>query len=127
MKNITKKDILSALPKGFKCYVSKNGLTVQLAVDTAKVCDWDTANRLVYDLAKKLKLTEVGTGTDLQTGVRDWEFTVDAVEKQMCSEANDVLKCMKSFFKKWGNSYVNTDTAYDIIEDMRALVATDEN
>lgn len=125
--NITKKDILSALPKGFKCHMSKNGLIVQLAVDTTKVCDWDTANRLVYDLAKKLKLSELGAGTDLQTGVRDWEFTVDAVEKQMCSEAKDVLKCMKSFFKKWGNSYVNIDAAYDIIEDMRALVATDEN
>lgn len=69
------------MPKGFKCWISKNGLTVQLAVDTTKVCDWDTANRLVYDLAKKLKLTEVGAGTNLQTGVRDWEFTVDAVEK----------------------------------------------
>ena len=122
--NITKKDILSALPKGFKCYMSKNGLTVQLAVDTAKVGGWDTANRLVR---KKFKLNEVGTGTNLQTGVRDWEFTVDAVEKQMCSEAKDVLKCMKSFFKKWGNSYLNSDVAYDIIEDMRALVATDEN
>lgn len=125
--NITKKDILSALPKGFKCWVSKNGLTVQLAVDTAKVGGWDTANRLVYDLAKKLKLSELGAGTNLQTGVRDWEFTSDALEKQMCTEAKDVLKCMKSFFKKWGNNYVNSNVAYDIIEDMRALVATDEN
>lgn len=45
----------------------------------------------------------------------------------MCSEANDMLKCMKSFFKKWGNSYLNSDVAYNIIEDMRVLVATDEN
>ena len=122
-----KSHILKSLPKGFKCCVSKTGLTIQIWVDTNKVCSWDRANELVYDLAKKLKLEEVGAGTNLDTMVRDWEFINPIVEKKMLSEAKDVLKTMKSFFKKYGNSYCVSGKCYGIIEEMRKLIATDEN
>ena len=126
MDNI-KQIITNALPKEFKCSVSKNGLTIQIWVDTKKVDGgWDGANRLVYKLAKKLKLEEVGAGTMMDTMVRDWEFIDTNVEKQMLSEAKNALNAMKTFFNKYGNQYCNSAKTYDIIEQMRDLVATDE-
>ena len=119
--------ILENLPKGFKCSVSKTGATVQIWVDVNKVGGWDKANRLVYSLAKKLKLNEVGAGTNLDTMVRDWEFIDTTNEKQMVNEAKDVLKTMKSFFKKYGNAYCDSNDCYKVIDQMRALVETDEN
>lgn len=118
--------ILENLPKGFKCSVSKTGVTVQIWVDVNKVGGWDKANRLVYALAKKLKLEEVGAGTDMSTMVRDWEFIDTSVEKKMVAEAKDVLKTMKSFFTKYGNEYDDSDDCYKVIDQMRDLVATDE-
>lgn len=118
--------ILENLPKGFKCSVSKTGLTVQIWVDVNKVGGWDKANKLVYALAKKLKLSEVGAGTDMSTMVRDWEFINTTVEKKMVAEAKDVLKTMKSFFTKYGVEYDDSDDCFDIIDQMRDLVATDE-
>lgn len=122
-----KSRILNSLPKGFKCSVSKAGVTIQIWVDTNKVGGWDKANRLVYGLAKKLKLSEVGAGTDMSTMVRDWEFTDTAVEKKMMLEAKAVYKAMKSFFIKYGNSYCNSNKCYGVIDQMRALIETDEN
>lgn len=121
-----KSHILKSLPKGFKCSVSKTGITVKIWVDTNKV-DWVKANKLVYDLAKKLKLSEVGSGTDMTTGVRDWEFIDTSTEKKMVDEANAVYNDMKRFFAKYGNEYCDSDDCYDIIDKMRNLVATDEN
>ena len=122
-----KSHILKSLPKGFKCSVSKAGLIVQIWVDTNKVGGWKKANLLVYGLAKKLKLEEVGSGTNLDNMVRDWEFINPILEKKMLSEAKSTLKAMKSFFKKYGNSYCCSGKCYDIIEEMRKLIATDEN
>ena len=121
-----KSHILKSLPKDFKCSVSKSGITVKIWVDTNNVGGWDKANKLVYALAKKLKLEEVGAGTDMTTMVRDWEFIDTAVEKQMTAEAKDVLKTMKHFFKKYGNTYCSSEKCYGIIEEMRKLVETDE-
>ena len=121
-----KSRILLRLPKGFKCSVSKTGVTVKIWVDTTKV-GWDKANKLVYDLAKKLKLSEVGAGTDMATGVRDWEFIDTSTEKKMVDEANVVYNAMKRFFAKYGNEYCDSDECYDVIDKMRNLVATDEN
>lgn len=127
LNKTTKSIILCHLPKGFHCQVSKTGLTVNIWVDVNKVGGWDKANRLVYALAEKLKLEEVGAGTDMSTMVRDWEFIDTTVEKQMTAEAKDVLKTMKSFFNKYGNSYCDSNKCYGIIDQMRALVETDEN
>ena len=121
-----KSHILKSLPKGFKCSVSKTGITVKIWVDTNKV-DWVKANKLVYDLAKKLKLSEVGSGTDMTTGVRDWEFIDTSTEKKMVDEANAVYNAMKRFFVKYGNEYYDSDDCYDVIDQMCKLVATDEN
>ena len=121
-----KSHILNSLPKGFKCSVSKTGVTVKIWVDTTKV-GWDKANKLVYDLAKKLKLSEVGAGTDMATGVRDWEFIDTSTEKKMVDEANAVYNAMKRFFAKYGNEYCDSDECYDVIDKMRNLDSTDEN
>ena len=121
-----KSRILTSLPKGFKCSVSKTGVTVKIWVDTTKV-GWDKANKLVYDLAKKLKLSEVGSGTDMATGVRDWEFIDTSAEKKMVDEANSVYNVMKRFFAKYGNEYCDSEECYDVIDKMRKLIATDEN
>lgn len=121
-----KSHILMSLPKGFKCSVSKTGVTVKIWVDTNKV-GWDKANKLVYNLAKKLKLSEVGSGTDMTTGVRDWEFIDTSTEKKMVDEANAVYNVMKRFFAKYGNEYCDSEECYDVINKMRNLVATDEN
>ena len=121
-----KSHILKNLPKGFKCSVSKTGITVQIWADLRKV-GWDKANKLVYGLAKKFKLSEVGAGTDMATGVRDWELIDVAAEKKMVDEANAVYKAMKSFFAKYGNAYCSSDDCYDVIDQIRKLVATDEN
>ncbi len=118
--------ILENLPKGFKCSVSKTGVTVQIWVDTNKVGGWDKANQLVYGLAKKFKLSEVGAGTDMSTMVRDWEFIDTTNEKKMVNEAKNVLKTMKRFFKKYGNTYCSSEKCYKVIDQMRALVETDE-
>lgn len=121
-----KSHILKSLPKGFKCSASKTGITVKIWADLRKV-GWDKANKLVYGLAKKFKLSEVGAGTDMATGVRDWELIDLAAEKKMVDEANAVYKAMKSFFAKYGNAYCSSDDCYDVIDQMRKLVATDEN
>ena len=122
-----KSHILKSLPKDFKCSVSKTGITIQIWVDTNKVGGCDKANKLVYALAKKLKLSEVGAGTDMATGVRDWEFIDTSTEKKMVDEANVVYNAMKRFFAKYGNEYCDSNDCYDIIDKMRNLVATDEN
>ena len=123
---LLKSHILTSLPKGFKCSVSKTGVTVKIWVDTNKV-GWDKANKLVYGLAKKLKLSEVGSGTDMATGVRDWEFIDTSTEKKMVDEANSVYNAMKHFFAKYGNEYCDSEECYDVIDQMRNLVATDEH
>ena len=121
-----KSHILNSLPKGFKCSVSKTGVTVKIWADKNKV-GWVKANRLVYDFAKKLKLVEVDSGTDMTTGIRDWEFIDTSAEKKMVDEANSVYNVMKHFFAKYGNEYCDSNDCYDIIDKMRNLVATDEN
>ena len=50
-----------------------------------------------------------------------------AALKKMVDEANAVYKAMKSFFAKYGNAYCSSDDCYDVIDQMRKLVATDEN
>ena len=122
-----KSRILTSLPKGFKCSVSKTGVTVKIWVDTTKVGGWDKANKLVYSLAKKLKLSEVGAGTDMATGVRDWEFIDTSTEKKMVDEANAVYNAMKRFFAKYGNECCSSDKCYDVIDQMLKLIVTDEN
>lgn len=121
-----KSHILKSLPKSFKCSVSKTGVTVKIWADKNKV-GWVKANKLVYDLAKKLKLVEVGSGTDMTTGIRDWEFIDTSAEKKMVDEANAVYNAMKRFFAKYGNEYCDSNDCYDVIDKMRNLVATDEN
>ena len=121
-----KSHILKSLPKDFKCSVSKTGITIQIWVDTNKVGGYDKANKLVYALAKKLKLEEVGAGTAMTTMVRDWEFIDTTVEKKMVAEAKSAYKTMKSFFAKYGNEYYNSNNCYNIIDKMRKLVETDE-
>lgn len=121
-----KSHILKSLPKDFKCSVSKSGITVKIWVDINKAGGLDKANKLVYGLAKKLKLEEVGAGTDLTIMVRDWEFIDTTVEKKMVAEAKSVYKTMKSFFAKYGNEYCNSNNCYNIIDKMRKLVETDE-
>ena len=122
-----KNKILANFPKGFHCAVSKNCITVWIWVDINKVGGWDNANRLVYGLAKKLKLDEVSAGTDVNNMVRDWEFTNRIAEKQMVAEAKDVLNTMKSFFSKYGNAYCASSKCYSIIDKMRNIIATDED
>jgi len=121
-----KSRILESLPKGFKCSVSKTGITVQIWVAVNKVGGWDKANKLVYALAKKLKLSEVGAGTEMASMVRDWEFIDTTVEKKMVAEAKAIYKTMKSFFKKYGNTYCASNDCYKVIDQMRELIATDE-
>ena len=118
MATSLKSRILENLPKGFKCSVSKTGVTVQIWVDTNKVGGWDKANKLVYALAKKFKLSEVGAGTDMSTMVRDWEFIDTTNEKKMVNEAKDVLKTMQNFFKKYGNTYCSSEKSYKVIDQM---------
>ena len=120
-----KSHILKSLPKGFKCSVSKTGVTVKIWADTNKF-GWDKANKLVYDLAKKLKLVEVANA-DLTTGVRDWELIDVAAEKKMVDEANAVYNAMKRFFAKYGNECCSSDKCYDVIDQMLKLIVTDEN
>ena len=106
--------------------MSKSGITVKIWVDINKAGGLDKANKLVYGLAKKLKLEEVGAGTDLTIMVRDWEFIDTTVEKKMVAEAKSAYKTMKSFFAKYGNEYYNSNNCYNIIDKMRKLVETDE-
>ena len=122
-----KSHILKSLPKGFKCSISKTGVTVKIWADTNKVGGWTKANKLVYSLAKKLKFIEIGSGTNMITGVRDWEFIDTSTEKKMIFEAKAVYNAMKNFFAKYGNEYCDSEECYDVINQMRELVATDEN
>lgn len=127
-KPITKADVLKNLPKGFKCSVSRNGLTVQIWKKLKNLDeDFDPSNKAVRDLAKKFNLDEVGAGTLIQDLQRDWEFISLDAEAKMLKEANDVLKTMKAFFNKYGNSYCSSNEVYKVIDKMRVLVATDEN
>ena len=127
-KPITKADVLKNLPKGFKCSVSRNGLTVQIWKKLKNLDeDFDASNKAVRALAKKFNLDEVGAGTLIQDLQRDWEFISLYAEAKMLKEANDVLKTMKAFFNKYGNSYCSSNEVYKVIDKMRVLVATDEN
>ena len=45
----------------------------------------------------------------------------------MIAEAKAVYKAMKSFFKKYGNEYCDSNSCYRVIDQMRARVETDEN
>lgn len=120
----TAKEIKSAFPKRFKVTISKTGLTVRVYHKLNG--DWDSANDIVYKVAKKLGLDEVGAGTNCVTGVRDWEFIAKDVESAMHKEACSILKAMKAFFKKWAKTYCSSSKTYDVIEQMRTLVQSDE-
>lgn len=122
-KNEFKQQILANLPKGFKCNISKSGLHIYLYKDNGFTEENELA---VKKLCKKFKFDEVGAGTNLLTGVRDWDLIVLSVEQTMKTEAKDVLKAMKSFFNRWGNAYCESSGTYDIVEQMRNLIATDE-
>lgn len=131
--NTLKKIIKKMLPKDFIVNVSKTGLNVVLHVELAKVLGLDNANALVMKIMKELKqqhgvkLDLVESGIDAYYGTRDWEFVNVEAEKTMVAEAKDALNAMKKFFSKYGNAYCCSSKAYDVIEHMRALVATDEN
>ena len=127
-KPITKADVLKNLPNGFKCSISRNGLIVQIWKKLKNLDeDFDASNKAVRALAKKFNLDEVGAGTLIQDLQRDWEFISLDAEAKMLKEANDVLKTMKAFFNKYGNSYCSSNEVYKVIDKMRVLVATDEN
>lgn len=123
LKTELKKSILKALPKGFRCNISKSGLHIYLYKDNGFTEENELA---VKKLCKKFNLDEAGAGTDLLTGVRDWDLVNLKIEKTISNEAKDVLKAMKSFFNKWGNAYCGSSKAYDIVEQIRSLIATDE-
>lgn len=134
MDNTTlKKTIKKMLPKDFIVNVSKTGLNVFLHAELAKVFGIGNAEALVKKMVKDLKLQHgvkldfVDSGTNVHYGTRDWEFVNAEAEKTMVAEAKDALNAMKKFFSKYGNAYCCSSKAYDIIEHMRALVATDEN
>lgn len=128
-----KKIIKKMLPKDFIVNVSKTGLDVVLHVELAKVFGIDNAEAIVKKMVKELKqqyevkLDFAESGTDVHYGTRDWEFVNVEAEKTMVAEAKDALNAMKKFFSKYGNTYCCSSKAYDVIEHMRALVATDEN
>lgn len=128
-----KKIIKKMLPKDFTVNVSKTGLNVFLHVELAKVFGIGNAEALVKKMVKELKqqyevkLDFVDSGTNVHYGTRDWEFVNAEAEKTMVAEAKDALNAMKKFFSKYGNTYCCSSKAYDVIEHMRALVATDEN
>ena len=118
-----KKSILKELPNGFRCNISKSGLHIYLYKDNGFT---EENEKAVNKLCKKFKLDRDGSGTNLLTGVRDWDLIVLSVEQTMKTEAKDVLKAMKYFFKKWGNAYCASSSTYDIVEQMRNLIVTDE-
>ena len=127
-----KNNIKEILPKEYAVYVSKHGLNVQIAVKVNAIGGWDNANRLVHSMEKEMKrlgvkLEEIASRTDLTTNVCDWEFNVCNNEDNMLFEAKQVLKAMKKFFNKYGNAYCSSTKTYEVIEQMRTLVATDEN
>ena len=97
MAKITKEMVLKELPKGYKAYVSKHGLTVLVSCKLNDFNSINDAEKTVDKMAKKLKLDFVGSGTDLASNVRDWEFTSLDAEHEMIAEAKDVLKTMKAF------------------------------
>ena len=120
----TSKEIKAAFPKGFKAEVSKTGLNVLV---THKINgDWDKANDIVSKIAKKLGLEEIGSGTNTLTYVRDWEFIVKETENAMYKEACNVLKTMKAFFKKWTNAYCDSAKTFNVVEQMRTFIQSDE-
>ena len=118
-KNEFKKQILANLPKGFRCNISKSGLHIYFYKDNG----FSYKNELaIKKLCKKFKLEEVGSGTNLLTGVRDWDLIDLSVEQTMKTEAKDVLKAVKSFFNKWGNGYCGSADTCDIVDKMREFV-----
>ncbi len=122
---LTKKMILAKLPANCTVNVSSTGLVVIIhhILDN----DWDAANNAVRKMAKKFKLNEIDSGTDLYTNTRDWTFISKPLEKDMLTESKDLLKHMKAFFKKWGNTYCESTKTYKVIDTMRAMIETDEN
>ena len=120
-----KPEMKKFLPKDFKVIVSHNGLNVFIIHKVNN--DIDKSERLVKKTAKKFKLEDVESGTDVRTMTRCWEFVSSEVENEMHKEAKAALQAMKAFFKKWGNSYCSSSKTYDVIDKMRALVETDEN
>lgn len=125
---MTKKDLQKELPKEFKCSVSKTGLHIQIWKKCKSREDWNASNELVDKLAKKHHLDCIGAGTELESMTRDWDLLDKKLEKEMVSDAKAIVKSLKAFFKKWnGNSYCDSPAAYDQIEKIRAMVATDEN
>ena len=127
---MTKKDLLlKELPKGFKCSASKTGLRIiQLIAPCKNEMQYHCYDRLVSKLAKKHNLDFINGGLDLTTWTGDWELIDKKLEKEMVSDAKAIVKSLKAFFKKWnGNSYCDSPAAYDQIEKIRAMVATDEN
>ena len=122
---LTTKMIRNERPARYTVVMSHTGLivTVQHKLED----DWDKANKVVRSMARKFKLAELGAGTDLFTGVRDWRFISKNLEKKMLAESKDLLKHMKTFFKKWGNTYYESIDTYEVIDSIHAMVETDEN
>lgn len=128
---LTKQMILAELPANYTVSVSHTGLIVtinhildnDLDVDNAL----DVADKAVHSMARKFKLRWIDSGTDFYTNMRDWTFISKPLEKDMLAESKDLLKCMKAFFKKWGNTYCESTKTYEVIDTMRAMIASDEN
>lgn len=120
-----KSTLKKELPHGFKIHVSDDKTYIQLWFKCKNMGSWKDANDAVRSLSKKYGLSEVGAGTDLSTGVRDWDLRYDAAVSNSLEHAKEVLKAMKDFFKK-NKSYADNEKVYDIVEQMRSLVSTDE-
>ena len=113
-----KKQILANLPKGFRCNISKSGLHIYLYYDNG----FSYKNELaIKKLCKKFKLDVVGSGTNLFTGVRDWDLIDINLGKLMKDEAKNAYNAIKSFFDKWKNDYYSNNT-YSIVNKICDMI-----
>ena len=115
------------LPKGFKVETKRHGLYIHVRCRLSPKMPIDKADEIFYRTIERRRKCFYELYAESGPESRVWMLVDLNVQWSARKELSDARNALKRYFEKYGNSYADDDEAYEIVEDIRRLVETDEN